>query len=171
MSASARLFPDRISPARLAAVRERVLQAPAEAVAIPWAGRYTVHRAPEEPELFAELVALAGEVAGVEPRPVAFEWRRLRHGDYSLQYDDRIFAGGPDGVEVVLDLSAEGSAEAEVVWALELQPPWFVAPQQPGTVAVVAREPGILKYERHLSCRLGDREVVRLFLALRRANG
>jgi len=171
MTGHARFLAGRIGGGELAEVRVRVTAAGFQERDLPWAGRYGENGTHEEPELFRRLLDLATEAAGRSFTLVNFRWRRLRPGDYSLQVDDRDWPRSGADTEVLLDLSERSSEEAEVVWALELQPPWFVMPQRSGGVAVVVREPGVFRYERYLTCRMREREIVRLYLALASKGG
>jgi hypothetical protein len=166
MSAEAWFLADALDPARLAAGRERLEESGFEEFDLPWRGRYGENRTHEDSDLFRDLMALARETSGREISLTGFRWRRLRRGGYSLQYDDSVGPEAKTGAEIMLDLSEQGSEEAEAVWAPPLSLPWLVTPQRPGGVAIVFREPGTWRYERYLTHRMEGREVCRLYLAI-----
>jgi hypothetical protein len=115
--------------------------------------------------LFARLTDLAATAGGAPLRLDAFEWLRLRHGDYQLMKHDARRRPPDAHVEVIADLSAAATGEAEIVYT-DGGPTLFYVPQLPGAVAVVQRAPTLLRYQRHLSLRVGAAEVHRLRLTL-----
>jgi hypothetical protein len=115
----------------------------------------------------AELLELASECAR-RPLTVAMhQWSRLRAGDYSLARDDDAWAERltPTGIDLTVDLSADASGEAEVVFTHRGQP-FFTMPQRPREVSIVQRGPTVRRYERYLTHRLEDHVVTRLRLGL-----
>jgi hypothetical protein len=126
-----------------------------------------VARAAADDALFTRLAALARLSDPAVPmlRLDSFEWLRLRHGDYQLLKADAHQRPPGAHVELLADLSAAASGEAEVVYT-DGGANVFYVPQLPGSVAVVQRPPGLLRYQRYLSLRVAAAEVHRLRLTL-----
>ena len=126
-----------------------------------------VGRAAAAAALFDRLRDIAAEAArsAALPTVAAFEWLRLRHGDYQLFKSDAHArpAGAPR--EVIADFSESATGEAELFYGNGTTTAAIV-PQRPGSVAVVARPPGLYRYQRYLSLRVGAALVYRLRLTL-----
>jgi len=112
--------------------------------------------------LVARLTALAGEAIGATLRPIDVRWLRLRHGDYQLtKADARERPPGPH-VELIADLSAAATREAEIFYS-----DGRVVAQLPGSVAIVERrDTTLLRWQRFVTHRVGDAAVYRLRLTL-----
>ncbi|MDB4966169.1 MAG: hypothetical protein JWN44_1858 [Myxococcales bacterium] len=114
--------------------------------------------------LFARLLDLANRTT----RPLrlrAFQWLRLRRGDYQLLKHDARERPPAAHVELIVDLSAAATGEAELVYT-DGGATLFYVPQLPGSVAVIERPPALLRYQRYLCLRVADAEVHRLRLTL-----
>ncbi len=114
--------------------------------------------------LVARLAALAGAAAGATLRPRAVRWLRLRHGDYQLTKCDALERPSAPHVELIADLSAAATGEAEIFYS-----DGRVVPQLPGSVAIIERDATMLRWQRYLTARVGDAAVHRLRLTLTRA--
>jgi hypothetical protein len=159
------IFPSLIAPALAAGVR-------AEADARGFArydfapkGRYDRIDQPAHEGLDEPLVQLAQNTFG-EPFTVG-EARLLRlvHRDYSLLWDDATSRPGERFVEALIDLSEAETGEAEVHYCAGGQS-IFVAPQLPGSVILVERPPHLLRWQRYLGYRVGEKKVYRLMVVL-----
>lgn len=128
-------------------------------------GRYHVDEALREPELFASLAELASDIVEAPLTVARARWVRMAHGDYALVKDDaRRWASLTRHVEVVVDLSAAQSDDAQIVYSGAGGA--FLIPQQPLGGAVVDRRQPLSRYDRYLTHRVGDAEVFRLSLIL-----
>jgi hypothetical protein len=129
-------------------------------------GRYDrIEHAPH-PGLDEPLVTLAQNAFG-EPFTVGdARFVRLGHRDYSLLWDDATARFSERFVEAVIDLSDGETGEAEIHYCAGDRP-FFVAPQLPGSVILVERMPGVLRWQRYLGHRVGAKKVYRLFVELR----
>ena len=118
-------------------------------------------------DLAAAATANAAATAAGAARPSLrnFEWQRLRHGDYQLLKHDAHTRPPAAHVELIADFSAAATGEAEVFYT-DGAATLFPVPQLPGSVAVVARPPSLLRYQRYLSLRVGPAAVHRLRLTL-----
>lgn len=125
------------------------------------ADRERLETATLDDPLIARLAALAGEVAGAPLRPSGVRWMRLHHGDYQLTKGDA--RARPPGlhVELLADLSAAPTGEAEIFYS-----DGTVLAQRPGSVAVVERPAALLRWQRYLTLRVGTAAVYRLCLTL-----
>ena len=111
-----------------------------------------------------ELRALAEQVV---ERPLALEravWQRLRHRDYMLMKGDAKSRFAAPNIEVTLDFSTAATEGAELVYTDGYES-WVVI-QDPGSVAIVEREPWLYRYDRYLNMAVGDKVVHRLRLTL-----
>jgi hypothetical protein len=128
------------------------------------ADRYQLAVATLDDPLIDRLVELAATVAGMPLERQGHEWMRLQHGDYQLMKGDALERPSESHVEVIADLSAAATGEAEIFYS-----DGRVVPQLPGAVAVLKRDATLVRWQRHLSLRVGDAAVYRLRLTLRRA--
>jgi hypothetical protein len=126
-------------------------------------GSYEVAGAPTEPELLDALAGIATEVTG--RRGVIAEARvlRLGPGDYILVRHDRVHDARP--LELVLDLSPEPIAGAEVHWRHRGQV-FFTMPCQPGSLAIVERGPTVMSNHTYVSKRNRNASIVRLTMLI-----
>jgi hypothetical protein len=124
-------------------------------------GRYD-EAAADEPELLAELVSLAGELAREPLRVAGARWLRFHPGSYALLKDSR--GAGEQAIEVTLDASAEESARAAVVYRRADSQSWF--DHQPLSLLVFDRRPLGFRYDQYLPLTAGPAEVWRLRLTL-----
>jgi hypothetical protein len=156
-------------PGDCAALRSSVADLPMVTLAVADRGRYRHGDEPRAPGLVAELRELAEQTAELRLEAAGLRWLRLAHGDYALTKDDhhQARAGRPEGthLELLLDFSATSTGEAEIVYTDGTCQ--LAVPQLAGSVALVERRPGIYRYQRYLTHRVGDAEVWRLQLALR----
>ncbi|MBZ0232110.1 MAG: hypothetical protein K8M05_07125 [Deltaproteobacteria bacterium] len=156
-------IPAALDDAAVAALRARALAAELVAYDLADRGRYHHDETLRDEPLFAQLAWFA---AGVTATPLVLAracWLVQRRGDYSLVKDD--WARRPRGrlIEVVVDLSAGTSGEAEAVYVDGAQA--LAVPQLGGLLAVVDRSPSCTRFLRPPTIRsLGGFEVVRLFL-------
>ncbi|HEX9104474.1 MAG TPA: hypothetical protein VF997_19820, partial [Polyangia bacterium] len=111
----------------------------------------------------ARLTALAGRVVGAELRALGVRWLRLRHGDYQLTKADALERPAGAHVEVIADLSAAATGEAEIFYS-----DGRIVAQRPGAVSVVERDASLLRWQRYLTLRVGDAAVYRLVVTLAR---
>jgi len=153
-----------VTEAEAAALRER-LRPRLQPFHRPDRGRYAVDDSGSEAALCAHLAARAAAEMGLPLVPVQARWQRFMHGDYALMLDDACrWPGLSASVELVLDISAAGSDEAQVVYTGPEGTLWV--PQQPGAAALIDRRSPLTRYDRYLSQRVGNTEVFRLSLAL-----
>jgi hypothetical protein len=152
------LLPDDVR----AALRERVIAAGLTDFWIADRGRYRRNDTHVETELFDGLRDLAGRLVDAPLVVRAARWAALARGDYALYKDD---AGAGSAVEVIVDLSARATGEAEVMYS-DGGAFTLAVPQRPGAIGFVARDRSVMRYSRYLGCRVGDAEVVRLILSL-----
>jgi len=120
--------------------------------------------APKEPELFAALATLAGEVTGRSLEVVEARALRLGPGDYLLLRHDRVHEARP--VELVLDLSPASVPGAEVHYRHRGQV-FFTFASAPGALALVERGPTVMCNHTYVSKRHVNASVVRLVVLLR----
>jgi hypothetical protein len=163
------VIPSAITVEIASLLRERLLEEGLYPYFLPHRGRYAVNDSFTEPDLWEQLQALASAVSGQRLSVFDARWSLLRRGDYALTRDDT--APLDRHVELTLDLSAApvgegGSFGGEVCYAHRGQL-FFAAPQAPGSLTLVERGPTIRRYERYLTHRAGDAEVIRLRLSLR----
>jgi len=111
--------------------------------------------------LLERLVALAASVAGARLVRRDYEWMRLVHGDYQLMKGDALERPKEPHVELIADVSAAATGEAEIFYS-----DGRVVPQLPGAVAVLKRDATLVRWQRRLSLRVGDAVVYRLRLTL-----
>jgi len=159
------VMPGVLAPEAAARLRDEVDSAGFAAFDEPDRGHYEHNGALAVPWLLDELRGLAEQLADAPLRADRADWRRLRHRDYQLikgDARDRPVTGAY--LEVTLDFSERATGQAEVVYS-DGRDSWVV-PQLPGSVAVVAREPWLFRYQRYLNGAVGDAVVHRLHLAL-----
>lgn len=128
------------------------------------ADRERLETATLDDPLPARLAALAGEIAGAALVPMGVRWMRLGHGDYQLTKGDARARPPEPHLELIADLSAAATGEAEIFYS-----DGRVLPQLPGSVAVVERDATLLRWQRYLTLRVGAAAVYRLRLTLARA--
>jgi hypothetical protein len=158
------LLGDLVTETIAAELRERVLPG-LRPYWLPDRGRYHVNDAHVEPELFASLAELASAIAETPLVAGRARWVRLVRGDYALYKDDsRRRANLPAHLEMVLDVSAAPSDDAQIVYT-NLESTFWI-PQRPLGGALVDRRPPVQRYDRYLTHRVGDAEVFRLNLVL-----
>ena len=126
-------------------------------------GRYAYRDDLEVTELFDSLVALAEHLADEPLRIADSRFYSLGRGDYALRKDAP--APAARRLELTVDLSQRATGQGEVVYAHRGQV-FFVAPQEPGAVSLVDRQPTVDRYDRYLGHRVGDARVLRLRLLL-----
>jgi hypothetical protein len=159
------LVPDAVSSALAASLRARVAGA-LEPFEIADRGRYARTREARDGDLEASLLTLASsELSGADLAIASVEWLRFVRGDYALSKDD-VPQASP-ALELTLDVSSGATGEAEIVYARQSGEIVFVAPQEPLSLALVARVPSVRRYARYLTHRVGDAEVLRLRIVLR----
>lgn len=158
------VLPGALSEPTTAAIREQVVEAGFQPFWVADRGRYEMNDTLEAPELFDSLREIAEHLAGAHFTVELARWLRLRRGSYALLRDDA--AQTERHLELTLDLSAGSCGEAEVIYTHRGQI-FFAAPQQPGTMTLVERGPTVRRYDRYLTHRVGDAEIVRLRMALR----
>ncbi len=110
-----------------------------------------------------ELGLVASVVLGRTLRVVGAELRRFVRGDYSLLGDD---AGELESIELSVDLSGEATGEGELVYTHRGEA-FLAPPQLPGGLVLATRSGTVGRYERYLTHRVGEREIVRLRVSLR----
>lgn len=148
-----------------ALLREQVNAATFARYDQPDRGRYEHNHELAITSLFDDLRAVAAELVQRPLRLDHARWLRLRHRDYQLIKDDaRDRPITTTHLEVTLDFSALATDQAELVYTDGLES-WIV-PQLPGTLAIVEREPWLLRYARYLNGSVGDAVVHRLRLSL-----
>ncbi len=156
--------PDVLSANATAKLRADVDAVPFTMFDEPDRGHYEINADLVIPSVFDELRALAEQVV---ERPLALaraRWQRLRHRDFMLMKGDAKDRLATPHVEVTLDLSAAATAGAELVYTDGYES-WVVL-QEPGSVAIVEREPWLYRYDRYLNIAVADKVVHRLRLTL-----
>lgn len=126
----------------------------------------------EEPALVAGLVDLAEHIT--ETRLVLVKARcfRLTRGDYvlsSIHEDELRFDVSGRMIDVIVDLSAASSGEAQVVYAHKGEH-FFAAPQLSRSIAIIERRPSVTRYHRYLNHKMAGRVVYRHCMTLRRTD-
>lgn len=111
--------------------------------------------------LLDPLAALVATITGEPVSAAAVRWLRLRHGDYSLLWDDHLTRPAQRHFEATLDLSSSTTGQGGTIYVANGEAR-FVAPQRHGCLAIVDRPPHVLRYERYLDHRVGAAEVWRL---------
>jgi hypothetical protein len=167
MVLSVNLALDVIDAARAAEVRGRLARAGFRRWTLLDRGSYEYVDSPDEPDLLATVLALAGRTTGRELVVDHVRAVRMVAGDYVFVRHDRVYDDGP--IEVVVDLSAAPVSGAEVHYRHRGQV-FFVFPSRPGAAAVVERGPTVMRNSTYVSRRLPGAEVVRLFALLRYAS-
>jgi len=156
------VIPDVLSPAAARPIRDAILAADFTPFDLAPRGRYAFLDGARDAAFEGALVAVAETIVARRLRVARSRWTRLVHGDYALLRDDR---DEDPSVELTLDVSERASGGAEICYCHRGRLV-FAAPQIPGTLTVVERGPSIRRYERYLSRRVGDAEVVRLRIVL-----
>jgi hypothetical protein len=159
------VIPGLVSDDRAAAMRAQLDEAGFQPVHEPDRARYELNRELAAPELFDELRELVEHVVERPLQVGPARWLRLRHRDYALlKADAKDPAVVGAHLEVTLDFSACATGQAEIVYTDGAES-WMV-PQQPGSVAIVERDPRTYRYERYLDHRVAQGVIYRLRLAL-----
>ncbi len=133
-------------------------------------GRYAFSDARVPEPVVTELVALGALCTGRRLGLRQHRWVRMVRGDYALEADDAawvptVSSDTSPPLDVTLDVSTRETGEAEVVFTRG-GAAFFTVAQRPGEVGLVERSPGVARYERYLTHRVGDAQVVRLRLWL-----
>ncbi|MDB4954015.1 MAG: hypothetical protein JWO36_1584 [Myxococcales bacterium] len=155
---------DAIAEERAAALREQIDAAGFAPFYEPDRARCEINCEHSEPALFDELRGLAERICERPLRVARARWLRLRHRDYALLKADARDRIEETHVEVMLDLSARATEQADVIYT-DGRESWVVA-QRPRSVVVVEREPWLFRYERYLNVQVQAATVYRLRLAL-----
>jgi hypothetical protein len=156
------VIPGVISPAAARPIREAILSAAFTPFDLAPRGRYAFLDGARDAALEGALLAIAEPIVDRRLAVARSRWARLVHGDYALLRDDR---DEEPSVELTLDISERASGGAEICYCHRGRLV-FAAPQIPGSLTIVERGPAIRRYERYLSRRVGDAEIVRLRLVL-----
>jgi hypothetical protein len=159
------VLPELVAEDRAAPMRAYVDEAGFAPFYEPDRGRYEINGDLAVPELFEELRELAEQIVEHPLQIGPARWVRLRHRDYALlKGDAKTRASEDKHLEVTLDFSSRATGQAEIVYTDGVEP-WAVV-QQPGSVAIVERDPWMYRYERYLDHRVADGVIYRLRLAL-----
>jgi hypothetical protein len=155
---------DVIKPEICALLRDRVREG-LVSYGLADRGRYQVNETHEEPEIAGVLADLCGSILDEKVIPGRARWTRFVHGDYAL-YKDHAYRrrGRTEPYELVLDFSAQASADGQVVYVNRES--GFAVPQQPGLLGLVDLRGGVQRYDRYLTARVRGDEVFRLSLPL-----
>lgn len=156
------VIPDVISRGVAKPIRDAILSADFTPFDLAPRGRYAFLDGARDAALEGALVAIAENIVGRRLNVARTRWTRLVHGDYALLRDDR---DEDPSVELTLDISEQASGGGEICYCHRGRLV-FAAPQIPGALTIVERGPAIRRYERYLSRRVGDAEIVRLRLVL-----
>ncbi len=159
------IFPSLIAPALAAGVRDEADARGFAHYEFGPKGRYDRLDHPSHAGLDEPLIALAEEAFGERFTIGDAHLLRLSHRDYSLLWDDATRRRPDRFVEALIDLSDGETGEAEVHYCAGAQTV-FVAPQLPGSVILVERPPHVLRWQRYLSHRVGEKKVYRLLVVL-----
>lgn len=158
------LLPAAIDDADAAALRARLDAAGTTPFWIADRGRYACNATLVDAPLWDALIGFASGAVDRPLRVIGARWLRFGRGDYALVKDDaRTRPAGPH-VELVLDLSATASGEAEIVYGDGAA--IVSVPQVPTLLSLVDRGPTSTRYERPPTVRGGGGEIVRLRLWL-----
>lgn len=130
----------------------------------PDRGRYEFADEPARLPIIDEMRALAEQVVERPLEIARATWLRLSHRDYLLLKGDAGTRLPTAHMEVTLDFSAAATGSAELVYTDGYES-WPVFPE-PGSVAIVRREPWVFRYDRYLPHTVGDHVVHRLRLLL-----
>jgi len=125
------------------------------------ADRFRLSTGTLEDPLIERLVALATSVTGAPLQHRDHEWLRLMHGDYQLMKGDALTRPREPHVELIADLSAAATGEAEIFYS-----DGRVVPQLPGVVTVLDRDGALLRWQRYITQRVGGAAVYRLLVTL-----
>lgn len=156
------VIPDVISPAAAEPIRDAILSATFTPFDLAPRGRYAFLDGARDAAFEGALLSIAERVVDRRLAVARSRWTRLCQGDYALLRDDR---DEEPSVELTLDISERASGGAEICYCHRGRLV-YAAPQIPGALAIVERGPSIRRYERYLSRRVGDAQVIRLRLVL-----
>jgi hypothetical protein len=159
-----KLIDDAIDPETCAIARAQLARTGWTRWSLLDRGSYDFVDAPELPVVTGAIARIARETTGRELAVEHVRAVRMLPGDYVFVRHDRVYDDRP--VEVVVDLSAAPVTGAEVHYRHRGQV-FFVFPSRPGALAVVERGPTVMRNSTYVSKRLGNVEVVRLFVLLR----
>lgn len=160
--------PGAVSPALAARVRAGLAGSRFEPFELAPRGRYERCADPPDAELAATLADVASFLAGAPLAVLGATWIRARHRSYALLRDDD---PPPDAAaELVLDVSERATGEGQILYTHRGQA-YFVAPQAPGALSLVARGPTVRRYMRYVTHRAGDAVLLRLVLQLKAVSG
>jgi len=159
-----------VSPRAVDAARAAAGAARFEPFDLAHRGRYSFSDASVPEVVVTELIALGALCTGHRLALFSHRFVRLSRGDYALEADDAAWApavapDAPPPLDVTLDLSTRETGEAEVVFTRG-GAAFFTVAQRPGEVGLVERSAGVARYERYLTHRAGDAQVIRLRLWL-----
>lgn len=160
-------LPGAIDGEARARLREQIAAAGLVRYWIADRGHYSFNDTFVDEELVGELTVAATHLAGTPLALLGARWIRFVAGDYALAKDDRPGAAAPLWWELSLDLSAADS-EATATTYVDAQGRLAVVPARAGSVTLVGRHPGTVRFDRYISLRAVGTEIHRLRLALRR---
>jgi hypothetical protein len=149
----------------VAALRERIERRPFAEERRADRGRYMHCDDLDEPELLRAVARAASFLVDGRAEVVRARCLRLTHRDYALRADDDAIEGEGRRAEATLDISAASSAEAQVVYAHKGHH-FFAVPQLAGGFSLVARQPGVTRYDRYLGQAMKGRVVHRVRVML-----
>ncbi len=158
------LLPFAIDADACAALRARLADAGTEPFWIADRGRYRHNGDFRIDELWTELRALAVAIVGASLEVIGGRWQIFSHGDYALVRDDAHTRPAGRHLELLLDVSAAASGEAEVMYSDGTSV--LAVPQWPGMLALIDRPPAVSRFERPVTVRSNGLDVVRLRLSL-----
>jgi len=159
------VIPNVVSPDYAGVLRESLDAAGYHAFDLAQQGRYSFNDSYTEPELIDQLRQMAERIRGVQFTVEKTRWLRFVRGDYTLLLSDHVSRHPDNHTELTLDFSERATNEAEIVYVRGEQSV-FIVPQWPGQCAIVDRPPGVLRYERYLTHKVGDSAVYRLRVTL-----
>jgi hypothetical protein len=148
------------------ALRARLDEEPFASFHLADRGRYEVLEDIAEPDLLSGLRDLGSYLSGERLAITSARCLRLRRGDYALRRDDERTRPAQGRYELICDLSASSSGEAQVVYSRGNRT-IFAAPQLTGSVSFVYRV-GVSRYDRYLNLHTEGRVIHRLRLWLAR---
>ena len=159
-SRTAEIVPDAITATLAAELRGRFSY---ERYGLVDRGSYELCRL-DEPALFGKLAEIVLKRTGRILAVVDAIALRMSAGDYVLAHHDRVLEGNP--IEIVLDVSAEVTPDAEVHYRRRGSV-YFRVPSQPRAMAIVERGPTVTCNHTYVSKRHAGASVVRLIALLR----
>ena len=160
-------LPGAVDSAARARLREQIAAVGLRRFWVADRGHYSFNDTFVDQELVGELTLAATLLAGTPLELVGARWIRLVAGDYVLAKDDRPAAAAPFWWELAVDLSAADS-EATATTYVDAQGRLAAVPAQAGSLTLVGRHPGTVRFDRYVSLRAVGTEVHRLRLGLRR---